>query len=97
MILFLNKLDIFEQKITKTDLKVCFPEYRGGKDAEAARRFIEEIFLAQNDNPSKPVYIHFTCATDTVTNFLIHQKNVEVVFRTCKDIILKRALDGLGM
>jgi hypothetical protein len=29
IILFLNKKDLFEEKIAKVDLKVCFPEYTG--------------------------------------------------------------------
>lgn len=29
VILFLNKSDIFREKITKTDLSVCFPNYKG--------------------------------------------------------------------
>jgi len=29
IILFLNKRDIFEEKIKTKDLKVCFPEYEG--------------------------------------------------------------------
>lgn len=29
IILFLNKKDIFEKKITKSPLSICFPEYTG--------------------------------------------------------------------
>jgi len=29
MILFLNKKDLFEEKIKKSPLNVCFPEYTG--------------------------------------------------------------------
>ena len=29
MIIFLNKKDIFEEKIQKVDLSVCFPDYDG--------------------------------------------------------------------
>ena len=35
------------EKIEKTDLKVCFPEYTGGCDFEAASSYIRETFLAQ--------------------------------------------------
>lgn len=31
MILFLNKSDIFAEKIKHVDLNVCFPEYQGKK------------------------------------------------------------------
>lgn len=29
IILFLNKKDLFEQKIRTSPLQICFPEYRG--------------------------------------------------------------------
>jgi hypothetical protein len=28
-ILFLNKMDLFREKIARVDLKVCFPDYTG--------------------------------------------------------------------
>ncbi len=31
-VLFLNKKDLFEEKIKKVDLKVCFPEYKGNNE-----------------------------------------------------------------
>jgi len=89
MILFLNKKDLFEQKITKTDLSVCFPEYKNGKNPEAAKEFIREKFLAQNENSKKHIYVHLTCATDT--------GNVKVVFNAVKDIVLHKVLDDSGL
>eukprot|EP00020_Sapocribrum_chincoteaguense_P000112 CAMPEP_0170749114 /NCGR_PEP_ID=MMETSP0437-20130122/10225_1 /TAXON_ID=0 /ORGANISM="Sexangularia sp." /LENGTH=640 /DNA_ID=CAMNT_0011088021 /DNA_START=208 /DNA_END=2130 /DNA_ORIENTATION=- len=85
MILFLNKRDLFEEKIKKTDLSVCFPEYTGGNDAEAALTFITDKFLAQNENPRKPIYPHAVCATDT--------DNVQRVFDATQDVVLRRALE----
>ena len=32
MILFLNKSDLFREKIVKKDLKACFPDYEGGNN-----------------------------------------------------------------
>jgi hypothetical protein len=72
MILFLNKRDLFAEKITKVDLRVCFPEYTGGKNYDAAVDYIKKAFLAQNENDKKMIYSHFTCATDT--------DNINVVF-----------------
>jgi hypothetical protein len=85
MILFLNKRDLFEEKIKKTDLSVCFPDYKGGNDAEAALTFITDKFLAQNENPRKPIYPHAVCATDT--------DNVQRVFDATQDVVLRRALE----
>jgi guanine nucleotide-binding protein G(i) subunit alpha len=89
MILFLNKRDIFEEKIKKTDLKVCFEEYNGGCNYDNATAFIKDKFLAQNENPKKHIYTHITCATDT--------DNVQVVFNAVKDVILHRVLDDSGL
>lgn len=43
MILFLNKKDVFQEKIQKTDLSVCFPEYKGGANYDQAVQFIKEV------------------------------------------------------
>lgn len=89
MILFLNKKDLFAEKIKKVSLTVAFPEYTGGLNYEEAAKYIREIFLAQCDNPKKPVYVHETCATDT--------NNVSVVFSAVKDIVLNQTLQDAGM
>lgn len=65
MILFLNKRDLFAEKIKVVDLKVCFPEYTHGKDYNKAVQFIQDKFMAQNQSPNKVIYPHVTCATDT--------------------------------
>lgn len=89
MILFLNKKDLFEEKISRIHLSVCFPDYHGGKDYTSAMSYISQQFLAQNDNVKKPIYPHVTCATDTA--------NITVVFNAVKDIVLRRALDNAGI
>jgi guanine nucleotide-binding protein G(i) subunit alpha len=38
--LFLTKIDVFERKISMKDLTCVFPEYKGGKDVDAAIDFI---------------------------------------------------------
>jgi GTPase SAR1 family protein len=37
MILFLNKRDVFEEKIQKIDLSICFPDYKGKRERERER------------------------------------------------------------
>lgn len=88
MMLFLNKRDLFEEKIKTSDLSVCFPEYKGGSDYEKAKDYLKDQFMMVNQNPGKQVYTHITCATDT--------GNVAFVFEAVKDIILTSNLRGSG-
>jgi len=47
LFLFLNKKDLFETMCLETDLKVCFPEYEGGKNVQNALAFVEKKFRDQ--------------------------------------------------
>jgi len=87
IILFLNKKDLFEAKIKKSPLTVCFDDYKGPNTYEEAARYIEDKFLAQNENPKKLIYTHRTCATDT--------DNITVVFKAVQDIILNKIIDKM--
>jgi len=89
IILFLNKKDIFEEKIKKTSLKLCFPNYEGSDDYEEATGYIREQFLARNNNPSRNIFIHLTCATST--------DNMEIVFQAIQSMILNYSLDHSGL
>lgn len=89
LILFLNKRDLFADKIKRVDLNVCFPDYKGGNDYESSSVFVREQFVAMNENPKKLIYTHFTCATDT--------NNITVVFRAVKDIVLRQGLQSMGI
>jgi len=89
MILFLNKDDLFREKIARIDLKVAFDDYNGGCNYDNALAYIKDKFLQQNENPKKHIYIHPTCATDT--------GNIQVVFNAVKDIILHQTLDNTGV
>jgi len=83
-ILFLNKTDLFKEKIQRVDLKVCFPNYIGGCNFEAASAFIKARFLEQNQSPHV-IYTHFTCAIST--------ENIEFVFKCVRETVLKKILN----
>ena len=86
MILFLNKKDLFEEKITKSPLSICFPDYTGENEYKPASQFIREQFEKQNKHSeSKAIYTHFTCATDTT--------NVRFVFDAVCDVLLGKVLN----
>jgi len=90
MILFLNKIDLFREKIKHKDLNVCFKEYTGGLNFEKASEYIKSKFEEKNKNKEvKKVYVSFTCATDT--------NQLQTVFNNIKDIILQKSLKDQGM
>ncbi|KAI6233110.1 G protein alpha subunit 2 [Aphelenchoides fujianensis] len=65
VILFLNKKDLFAEKIQHYSIKKAFPEYSGPQAYDECVAFIKKKFEALNSNPRKTVYVHQTCATDT--------------------------------
>jgi len=88
MILFLNKRDLFEEKIPKVPLQVCFPDYTGHTEVEPALTFIRNKFLQENLVTNKAIYTHITTATDT--------ENIRNVFSAVRDGIINRALEHAG-
>ncbi|KAJ6235184.1 guanine nucleotide-binding protein g(o) subunit alpha [Anaeramoeba flamelloides] len=88
-VVFFNKVDLFEEKIKKEDLKQCFPDYKGGFDFEAGKKFIKRKFLDEAENSTRNIFCHFTCATDT--------KNVERVIDAVNITVIEHVLkeDGL--
>jgi len=91
IILFLNKKDLFEEKIKKSALTICFPEYTGGaNNYEEAAAYIQLQFENLNKKKdTKEIYSHFTCATDT--------NNVQFVFDAVTDVIIKNNLKDCGL
>ena len=89
IILFLNKNDLFTDKVRRVDLGQFFPDYDGGCDYEEALEFIKELFFSKNLNPSKTIYAHVTDATDT--------QGIAFVWGATKHIILQQNLTRAGL
>jgi GTPase SAR1 family protein len=88
ILLFLNKKDLFANKIKDTDLKVCFPTYKGGCDYDAALEYIKWKFMNVRKDKSKQIYVMETTATDT--------KNMEFIIKSMVDIVEKQNLAQSG-
>ncbi|XP_062508564.1 guanine nucleotide-binding protein G(o) subunit alpha-like isoform X2 [Corticium candelabrum] len=89
MILFLNKYDLFCEKLLHSDrhLRLYLPAYTGpDRDVDCAAQFIEDEFRSLNQNPNKVLYCHFTTATDT--------SNIHIVFNVVLDTIVKENLEA---
>ena len=97
IILFLNKKDLFEEKLMRVPLRddECnegegrFTDYEGGDSVPAATAYLEGKFKALNRDPTKEVFVKTTCATDTT--------NVRTIFDACKEIILGASLAEVGL
>ncbi|CAJ0939191.1 unnamed protein product, partial [Mesorhabditis belari] len=88
MILFLNKKDLFAEKIVSISLKVCFHSYRGALTYEDGIEYLKKQFRKLNKRQKK-VYTHETCATDT--------SQVQVVIASVIDTIIQENLRDTGM
>ncbi|TFK20026.1 heterotrimeric G-protein alpha subunit, GPA3-like protein [Coprinopsis marcescibilis] len=88
IILFLNKIDVFKNKLPKVPLEKYFPEYTGGADINKAAKYILWKFMQAN-RARLSVYPHLTQATDTT--------NIRLVFAAVKETILQNALKDSGI
>lgn len=88
-ILFLNKIDLFEEKIKRSPIRKYFPDYRGKLgDVNSGIKYFEDIFLGLN-RTNKPIYVHRTCATDT--------QSMKFVLTAVTDMIVQSNLKKSGL
>ncbi|KAM9745314.1 guanine nucleotide-binding protein G(o) subunit alpha-like [Menidia menidia] len=92
LILFMNKTDLFLEKIllSARHLRFYLPSYKGPDgDVDAAAHHITAMFSACNGSNTKPVYHHFTTATDTA--------NIQLVFHMVIDQIIRDNLAAVQL
>ncbi|KAI8321620.1 G-protein complex alpha subunit GpaA/FadA [Martensiomyces pterosporus] len=89
IILFLNKMDIFRDKLPHSPMKSYFPDFDGGNDIDAASEYILKRFVSLNQSDAKQIYTHFTCATDT--------NQIKFVMAAVNDIIIQTNLRDCGL
>ncbi|XP_077986931.1 uncharacterized protein LOC144441248 [Glandiceps talaboti] len=90
IILFLNKQDVFIQKLITSPVRRFLPDYTGANSFQEAAEFINLKFQQQNMSRGKKfIYSHYTTAIDTT--------NILFVFDACLDIIMKDNLKTIGV
>ena len=88
ILLFMNKKDVFDEKIVYSPISRCFPEYKVTGSSYDDSQYILQKFRDQNQY-DREIYNHFTNAKDG--------KNINVIFGVIVDIILHSNMDHLGM
>lgn len=94
IIVLFNKEDMLKKKMTREDgLKKIFPEYSGGADPEAAKKFIKEKFISKLKNPNRVHTLEgYALSDDSV------RKDFEKALSISKDLkekgLLKRPVEG---
>ncbi|XP_034751121.1 guanine nucleotide-binding protein G(o) subunit alpha-like isoform X2 [Etheostoma cragini] len=92
LILFMNKTDLFREKILHSGrhLRFYLSSYKGADvDVDAAAHHITAVFSSCSSSPDQLVYHHFTTATDTT--------NIQVVFHMVIDQVMKENLAAVQL
>lgn len=89
LILFLNKKDLFEKKLTEKKFCDFVKEYSGPNDMTSCSDFVKKMFVARCKNKQKQIYSHVTTAIDT--------SNVKFVFKAVVAMILENNLKSSGL
>jgi len=89
LILFLNKIDLFKEKLATSPITDHgFTDYNGdADDYKQASKYFMDKFKALNRNPQKEIYGHFTNATDTDL--------LKITMTSVQDMIIQRNLNQL--
>mmetsp|Transcript_39791 Transcript_39791/g.100303 ORF Transcript_39791/g.100303 Transcript_39791/m.100303 type:complete len:356 (+) Transcript_39791:98-1165(+) len=88
IILFLNKTDLFREKLQRVQFKDFYPEYAGPNEYKEVLDFIQKMYESRNTTPRR-LYVHHTCAINT--------DNVTFVFKAVREKIMVEILDQIGI
>ncbi|WKY10035.1 hypothetical protein Q1695_002412 [Nippostrongylus brasiliensis] len=89
MILFLNKIDLFAEKIKRVNITCALKNYKGPQEYRPALDYITKKFKQQNKNQKRTIYTHETCATDT--------RQIEVVIDSVIDVVIQQMMQKVGI
>eukprot|EP01084_Bolivina_argentea_P139946 246140_1 len=94
MILFLNKKDLFAEKLKENKpITLCaeFASYDGNQTSfDETTSYIKNAFVEKNKSPDdKSIFVHLTCAID--------KNNIEKVFNDVQHLIIENSLISAGL
>lgn len=94
IILFMNKTDLFAEKVKRFPIKPHFLDYEppgpdGPSEVKHGLKFFEKKFSSVNRNPKRELFIHETCSTDT--------KQIKAVLFAVNAIIVNNNLRSTGL
>ncbi|KAI9353573.1 guanine nucleotide binding protein, alpha subunit [Obelidium mucronatum] len=89
MILFMNKIDLFKEKIKVSPISSFFPAFEGESTYERGIKFFSNEFNSLNKDKSKKIYTHFTWATDT--------KQISPILKSVRECIEKFNMQQGGL
>lgn len=107
IILFLNKIDLFKQKLLKSPVNKYFPDYTGDPGSyKLASAYFEESFKRLNRNPSKVSSCsptHLICSNLAIKfqDIYVHFTNatdtnlLKITMSSVQDMILQKNLQSL--
>ncbi|KAL3456361.1 guanine nucleotide binding protein, alpha subunit [Aspergillus heterothallicus] len=88
IILFLNKIDLFKDKLEISPISKHFPDYNDSNtDFDAATKYFADRFRGINRIPDREIYIHYTNATDTTL--------LKATMDSVQDMIIQKNLHTL--
>jgi len=86
LVLMLNKMDLFKEKIQIKPLTIVFPDYKGKLgDWSDAADFVKRKFFEQTVKSDRDVFWHYCCAVDSVT--------MAQIWESVRDILILKAFD----
>ena len=88
VIVFFNKMDLFEKKILTSNLEDYFPYEGPRNDTKGATGYIKQMFNEVYGSREQSLSTHFTCATDT--------KAMATIFEDVKSYILQQNIDVIA-
>ena len=104
IILFLNKVDLFKQKLTRSPLANYFPDYSGGNDLNRAAKYLLWRFNQVNRAHLNlyPQYVILASTLAALSNMIsltqaTDTSNIRLVFAAVKETILQNALKDSGI